>query len=123
VNRADTATYGGTVILSGTTNSTGGTSIYAGTLEFSDFNQLGSDYLAFERDTGDSGTVRYTSAEGLDNFTGDYLTESKFVAITAVPEPAALAMAALALALALRLRRFAPHQPCSLPASRGPLPA
>ncbi len=60
VNRADTATYGGTVVLSGTTNSSQGSGVYAGTLQFSDFNQLGSGYLAFEQETGDSGTVRYT---------------------------------------------------------------
>ncbi|MGB8853339.1 MAG: autotransporter-associated beta strand repeat-containing protein [Pirellulales bacterium] len=61
VNRPDGATtYGGTVILSGTTNSTGGVGVYGGTLQFSDFNQLGTGYLGFEQDTGDSGTLRYT---------------------------------------------------------------
>jgi autotransporter-associated beta strand protein len=61
VNRPDGATtYGGTVILSGTTNSTDGVGVYGGTLQFSDFNQLGSGYFAFEQDTGDSGTLRYT---------------------------------------------------------------
>lgn len=35
-----------------------------------------------------------TSPAGLDNFTGDYLPDSKFVAITAVPEPASLGLAA-----------------------------
>lgn len=61
VNRADGGTtYGGTVILSGTTNSTGATGVYGGTLQFSDFNQLGSGYFAFENAAGDSGTLRYT---------------------------------------------------------------
>jgi autotransporter-associated beta strand protein len=35
-----------------------------------------------------------TSPAGLDNFSGDYLPDSKFVAITAVPEPASLGLAA-----------------------------
>jgi hypothetical protein len=61
VNRPDGATtYAGTVILSGTTNSTGGVGVYGGTLQFSDFNQLGTGYFGFEQDTGDSGTLRYT---------------------------------------------------------------
>ena len=34
-----------------------------------------------------------TSSSGLDNFTGDYLPASSFVAITAVPEPTTYAMA------------------------------
>ena len=60
VNRADTATYGGTVILSGTTSSNEWTAVYAGTLQFSDFNQLGSGHFEFDAPSGDSGTLRYT---------------------------------------------------------------
>lgn len=61
VNRPEGATaYGGTVILSGTTNSDSFTAIHAGTLQFSDFNQLGSGHLEFNADSGDSGTLRYT---------------------------------------------------------------
>ena len=61
VNRPEGAsTYGGTVILSGTTNSNEFTAILAGTLQFSDFNQLGSAHLEFFADSGDSGTLRYT---------------------------------------------------------------
>jgi autotransporter-associated beta strand protein len=39
-----------------------------------------------------------TSAAGLDNFTGDYLPSSSFVAVTAVPEPSTWAMALAGLA-------------------------
>ncbi|MFM7414140.1 MAG: autotransporter-associated beta strand repeat-containing protein [Planctomycetota bacterium] len=39
-----------------------------------------------------------TSAAGLDNFTGDYLPSSSFVAITAVPEPSTWVMAAVGIA-------------------------
>lgn len=39
-----------------------------------------------------------TSTLGLANFTGDYLPSSSFVAITAVPEPAAFAMAVAGVA-------------------------
>jgi len=61
VNRADAdGTYGGTVILSGPTNSNSWTALYAGTLQFSDFNQLGSSHLEFNATSGDSGTLRYT---------------------------------------------------------------
>jgi len=60
INRADTATYGGTVILSGTTSSNEWTAVYAGTLQFSDFNQLGSGHFEFDAAAGDSGTLRYT---------------------------------------------------------------
>ena len=41
-----------------------------------------------------------TSLAGLANFTGDYLPSSSFVAITAVPEPAALVLAACGTVLA-----------------------
>ena len=61
VNRADAdGTYGGAVILSGPTSSNSWNAIYAGTLQFSDFNQLGSSHLEFDATTGDSGTLRYT---------------------------------------------------------------
>ena len=62
VNRADAdgTTYGGAVILSGPTSSNSWNAIYAGTLQFSDFNQLGSSHLEFDATTGDSGTLRYT---------------------------------------------------------------
>ena len=39
-----------------------------------------------------------TSAAGLDNFTGDYLPSSRFVTITAVPEPSTYAMALAGIA-------------------------
>lgn len=39
-----------------------------------------------------------TSAAELDNFTGDYLPSSSFVAITAVPEPSTIALMAIGLA-------------------------
>jgi autotransporter-associated beta strand protein len=60
INRADTSTYGGTVILSGATNSNQWTALYSGTLQFSDFNQLGSSHFEFDASSGDSGTLRYT---------------------------------------------------------------
>ena len=62
VNRADAdaTTYGGAVILSGPTSSNSWNAIYAGTLQFSDFNQLGSSHLEFDATSGDSGTLRYT---------------------------------------------------------------
>ena len=61
VNRADAdGTYGGAVILSGPTSSNSWNALYAGTLQFSDYNQLGSSYLEFDATTGDSGTLRYT---------------------------------------------------------------
>ncbi|MBM4010705.1 MAG: PEP-CTERM sorting domain-containing protein [Planctomycetes bacterium] len=41
-----------------------------------------------------------TSAAGLANFTGDYLPNSSFVAITAVPEPSTLVLTALGVGLA-----------------------
>lgn len=41
-----------------------------------------------------------TSATDLLNFTGDYLPNSSFVAITAVPEPSTLVLATLGTALA-----------------------
>jgi autotransporter-associated beta strand protein len=59
VNRADTATHGGTVILSGATNSNEWTALYAGTLQFTDFSQLGSSHFEFDAPAGDSGTLRY----------------------------------------------------------------
>jgi len=63
VNRPDGATsYGGTVLLSGSTNSSGFTAIHAGTLQFSDFNQLGSGHFEFNADSGDSGTLRYAGS-------------------------------------------------------------
>ena len=50
-----------------------------------------------------------TSPAGLANFTGDYLPNSSFVAITAVPEPSALVLMAIGAGLAAvgrrRLRR------------------
>lgn len=61
VNRPDGATaFGGTVILSGTTNSTGYTALEAGTLQFSDFNQLSTGHFEFNGAPGVSGTLRYT---------------------------------------------------------------
>jgi autotransporter-associated beta strand protein len=39
-----------------------------------------------------------TSSAGLDNFTGDYLPSSSFVAVTAVPEPSTVALALAGLA-------------------------
>ena len=51
-----------------------------------------------------------TSATGLANFTGDYLPNSSFVAITAVPEPSTLVLMAIGAGLAavagLRRRAF-----------------
>jgi len=41
-----------------------------------------------------------TSAAGLANFTGDYLPNSSFVAITAVPEPSTLVLTALGVGMA-----------------------
>lgn len=67
VNRTDaTSTYGGTVILSGTTTSTGDTSLYAGTLQVDSFSRLGSgtSSLVFASSAGTSGTFRYTGATG-----------------------------------------------------------
>jgi len=63
-----------------------------------------------------------TSATGLDNFTGDYLPSSSFVAITAVPEPSTWAMAFAGLAcggLMIRRRR-APRRACCETASSSP---
>ena len=61
VNRPDGATsFGGTVILSGTTNSTGFTALDAGTLQFSDFNQLRTGHFEFNGAPGVSSTLRYT---------------------------------------------------------------
>lgn len=61
VNRADNdGTYGGAVLLSGTTSSNSWTALHAGTLQFSDFNQLGGSHLEFDATSGDSGTLRYT---------------------------------------------------------------
>lgn len=60
VNRPDgVSAYGGTVILSGTTNSNSFTALHAGTLQFSNFNQLGSAHFEFNAAAGDSGTLRY----------------------------------------------------------------
>ena len=57
-----------------------------------------------------------TSSAGLATFTGDYLANSSFVAITAVPEPSTLALGGLGVALlavAARRRRLsaAPGHP------------
>ncbi len=61
VNRADGATtYGGTVVLSGSTTSTDYTALYSGTLQFNDFNQLGAGHVEFNASSGNSGTLRYT---------------------------------------------------------------
>jgi autotransporter-associated beta strand protein len=61
INRPDGATsFGGTVIFSGTTNSTGFTALEGGTLQFSDFNQLGTGHFEFNAAPGVSGTLRYT---------------------------------------------------------------
>jgi autotransporter-associated beta strand protein len=61
VNRPDGATtYGGTVRLSNSTNSTEWTALEGGTLEFSNFNQLGAAHFEFNASSGDSGTLRYT---------------------------------------------------------------
>lgn len=46
-----------------------------------------------------------TSATGLANFTGDYLPNSSFVAITAVPEPSTLLLAGLACGGSVVCRR------------------
>jgi hypothetical protein len=40
-----------------------------------------------------------SSAIGLDNFTGDYLPNSSFVAVTAVPEPSTLVLMAIGAGL------------------------
>ncbi|MFM7207285.1 MAG: autotransporter-associated beta strand repeat-containing protein [Planctomycetaceae bacterium] len=54
------AVEAGTLRLTGSNSYSGGTKVYGGALEFSAADQIGSGYLAFEQDTGDSGTVRYT---------------------------------------------------------------
>jgi autotransporter-associated beta strand protein len=63
-----------------------------------------------------------TSATGLDNFTGDYLPSSSFVAITAVPEPStwAMALAGLACGGLMIRRRRAPRRACCETASSSP---
>jgi autotransporter-associated beta strand protein len=61
VNRADGGNaYGGTVVLSGETNSNEFTALHGGTLQFGDFNRLGSSHFEFNADSGNSGTLRYT---------------------------------------------------------------
>jgi autotransporter-associated beta strand protein len=69
INRPDGGTsYGGTVILSqaavnsddGDNPAPGYTTLYAGTLQISDFDQLGTAQLEFNASSGDSGTLRYT---------------------------------------------------------------
>ena len=61
VNRPDGATtYGGTVVLSGSTTSTEFTALEGGTLQFGDLNQLGAGHFEFNAASGDSGTLRYT---------------------------------------------------------------
>lgn len=60
VNRSDPTAYGGTVILSNTTSSNSHTALEGGTLQFSDFNQLGTSHFEFNAGSGDSGTLRYT---------------------------------------------------------------
>lgn len=61
-----------------------------------------------------------TSSPGLDNFTGDYLPSSSFVAVTAVPEPSTLVLVAIGKGSwqylragtpeALRARLTCPHE-------------
>lgn len=61
VNRPDGGTtFEGTVTLSANTTSSEWTALEAGTLQFSDFNQLGSSHLEFNASSGNSGTLRYT---------------------------------------------------------------
>jgi len=61
VNRPEGSTsYGGTVVLSNTTNSTEFTAIHAGTLPDHFDLLLGAAHLEFNADSGDSGAVRYT---------------------------------------------------------------
>jgi autotransporter-associated beta strand protein len=61
VNRPDGGTtFDGTVTLSANTTSTEWTALEAGTLQFSDFNQLGSSHFEFNASSGNSGTLRYT---------------------------------------------------------------
>ncbi|MBU3666300.1 MAG: hypothetical protein FGM15_10570 [Chthoniobacterales bacterium] len=61
VNRPDGATtYGGTVVLSNSTTSSGWTALEGGTLEFGNLNQIGTAHFEFNASSGDSGTMRYT---------------------------------------------------------------
>ena len=49
--------------------------------------------------------INYNATSGGVNFTGDYLPNSSFVTVTAVPEPATLALLAAAAGLAVLTTR------------------
>ncbi|MFM9013634.1 MAG: PEP-CTERM sorting domain-containing protein, partial [Gemmatimonadota bacterium] len=86
---ADDTTIFALINYSGTWN--GGLFTYAGT-PLADDSRFTVGSQTWEID------YNRTSAAGLDNFTGDYLPSSSFVAITAVPEPSTWVMAAVGIA-------------------------